>query len=289
MDSQWQSYPDPAGAPRRNNGAVPHQQMPRDYAPPHQQHQQHQQQQQPPAGPAPAGYKYDHYHGGAGAAAAGGANPAASPMAGTHMHDGNGDVAMHDAHDAHAGIKYPMRPHHQSHPSGGRTSNLHSPQEAPSAAAQRYSPMDTLAPTSPYNSKPNQFGNPPPQRQSPAKQGEYPQSPYYPGRQQPGQQLPPINPYGATQDGYPSSAIESPFSMDPKSPRRQAPMPATRGPVPEFKKVRGTADLRPKNNHQPPFRRANPEGGFISVCSTHSLVNDRPLCPDSSSRSLCKH
>lgn len=239
--------------------------MPPDYAAQHQQH----------AAPAPAqaGYKYDHYHGGppggsaVATATAAGANPPPSAMSGSHMHDGNGDVPMHDA-----GIKYPMRPHHQSHPSGSRASNAHPVQET-SAAAQRYSPMDTLSPASPYTAKPTQFGNAPAQRQSPAKQGEYPQASYYGGRQQ-GQQLPPITPYASAQDGYPSSAVsagvDSPFSADPKSPRRQAaPMPAPRGPVPEFRKIRGPADLRPKHSQQPPFRRANPEGGFISVGYPH--------------------
>lgn len=32
-----------------------------------------------------------------------------------------------------------------------------------------------------------------------------------------------------------------------------------------MKKVRDTSDLHPKVNAQPAFRRANPEGGFISV------------------------
>ncbi|KAL6414849.1 hypothetical protein AUP68_01385 [Ilyonectria robusta] len=265
MDPQWQSYPDAAspGASRRHNGSG---QMPRDYA------------GQPPP---PAGYKYDQFHGGvpvqAGAAppsAAVNNNPAvssiASSIAPSHMRDGNGDVAMHDAHDAHAGIKYPMRPHHQSHLSGGRPVNLHSPQE-PSAAAQRYSPMETLSPTSPYASKPGPVGQlaSPTQRQSPTRQPDYSQSPYYGGRQQ-GQQLPPITPYASTnsQDGYPSSAVahlDGAFNLDPKSPRRPVPtMAVTRGPVPEFKKLRAPTDLRPKVNAQPPFRRANPEGGFIS-------------------------
>ncbi|KAH7131402.1 kinase-like domain-containing protein [Dactylonectria estremocensis] len=177
---------------------------------------------------------------------------------------------MHDALDAHAGIKYPMRPHHQSHLSGGRPVNLHSPQE-PSSAAQRYSPMETLSPTSPYASKPGPVGQlaSPTQRQSPTRQPDYSQSPYFAGRQQ-GQQLPPLVPYASSgsQDGYPSSAVanlDSAFNLDPKSPRRPVPnMAVTRGPVPEFKKLRSPTDLRPKVNAQPPFRRANPEGGFIS-------------------------
>lgn len=272
MDSQWQSYTDSPAASRRHNGSAPHQQVPRDYA---------LQNPQQPAPPAQGAYKYDHYHGGVSVdhspatatsnSANANANAVSSPLSG-HVRDGNGDVPMHDAHGAHAGIKYPMRPHHQSHTSGGRSSNLHSPQES-SAAAQRYSPLDTLSPSSPYGSKPGPFGNSPHQRQSPTKQGEYSQSPYYAARPQ-NQQLPPITPYASTHDGYPSSAVSSsamdtPFSADPKSPRRQpAPAPSARAPVPEFRNIRGLNELRPKNNHQPPFRRANPEGGFISVSYT---------------------
>jgi dual specificity protein kinase YAK1 len=59
------------------------------------------------------------------------------------------------------------------------------------------------------------------------------------------------------------------FGSDPKSPRRPVPQSAPgvqgRGPVPEFTKVRSMSDLHPKVNAQPAFRRANPEGGFISV------------------------
>jgi dual specificity protein kinase YAK1 len=60
------------------------------------------------------------------------------------------------------------------------------------------------------------------------------------------------------------------FNRDPKSPARptqqQIPQqsPTSRGPVPKFTKCANTADLKPKINEQPPFRRANPEGGFLS-------------------------
>lgn len=240
--------------------------MPREYALP---------SQQPAQAPAPGGYKYEQqYHGGAPvnaaatvAAAAAAANSASPPVSSSHLRDGNGDISMRDSHDGHAGINYQLRPHHQSHPSGGRSAGLQSPQD-PSIAVQRYSPMDTLSPSSPYGSKLPQYANPPPQRQSPAKQGDYSQSPYFAGRPQQGQQLPPITSY--TQDGYPSAAVanlDGPFGADPRSPAHQQmpPLPKPRGPVPEFRKVRGVGDLRPKNSRQPPFRRANPEGGFISV------------------------
>ncbi|EJT74373.1 CMGC/DYRK/YAK protein kinase [Gaeumannomyces tritici R3-111a-1] len=217
-----------------------------------------------------------------------------SPIGAPQIRDGNGDVTMADANEQYAGMKYPMRPHHQSHMSGGRPGTLQSPQEA-SAAAQRYSPMEVMSPASPYapytpkSAANNQFSNHTGQRQSPSRISDYgsamqspypPQSPYYPSRQpslsQPHshssqhQQLPPISPHLGAHDGYPQSAItptDSPYSADPKSPRRpvaQPPPAAERGPVPELKKLRSPADLRPKINTQPPFRRANPEGGFIS-------------------------
>jgi len=41
--------------------------------------------------------------------------------------------------------------------------------------------------------------------------------------------------------------------------------PLPKGQVPRLTKCRSVSDLRPSINAQPPFRRANPEGGFISV------------------------
>lgn len=238
------------------------------YQLPHQHHQpQHPQQQQLSA-----------HHGSSSSI---NLNPATSPLATAPVRDNSGDVAMHDAHDAHAGIKYPMRPHHQAHLSGTRSSGLYSPQDQqqhqhqqqlqqqqlqlqqlqnqhqqqPSSAAQRYSPMDTLSPTSPYQKA---YTSSPSQQTPP--NADYSSSPYFVGRQP---QLPPISSY--SHDGYPSSAVatlDGSFS-DNKAPRRQnPPMMKT---VPEFKKIKSPAELQPKNTRQPRFRRANPEGGFISV------------------------
>jgi dual specificity protein kinase YAK1 len=74
---------------------------------------------------------------------------------------------------------------------------------------------------------------------------------------------------------YPQSAtqqLNAVYNREARSPRTstnpntpQLP-PIGRGPVPKFEKCTNTADLQPKINTQPPFRRANPEGGFISVC-----------------------
>lgn len=243
---QQQSYSDPAGPSRRYNGNPP----------PPQAHQ------------PPAGFTYEQYQGGMGAHPHSSAN---SPSATPHVRDGNGDVAMQDAGESYGGMKYPMRPLHQQHLSGGRNLSLHSSQE-PSAAAQRYSPMETLSPASPYGAAQqgqNQYGS----RQSPTRPGNYssPNS-YYANRQQ-APQLSPITPYSnSNNDSYPSSAtqqLNAVFGSDPKIPRRpvaQAAMgPPGRGPVPEFTKLRSVNDLQPKINAQPAFRRANPEGGFISV------------------------
>jgi dual specificity protein kinase YAK1 len=256
MDQWQQSYPDAPGSSRRYNSNAPPSQPPmaREY------------NGNPQAQP-PAGFTYEQYQGGMGAHAH---SIAASPTATPNMRDGNGDVAMLDPGDSYNSIKYPMRPHHQQHLSGSRIPSLHSTQE-PSTAAQRYSPMETLSPSSPYGASQqgqNQYGS----RQSPTRPGNY-SSPtsYYANRQQT-QQLPPITPYASNNEGYPSSAVSqlnAVFGNDPKSPRRPVPQntqgPPGRGPVPEFTKVRAMSDLQPKVNAQPAFRRANPEGGFISV------------------------
>ncbi|KAI1822951.1 kinase-like domain-containing protein [Xylaria intraflava] len=252
----WQGYQDVAGAPRRYNGTS--QMTPtREYS--QQTGQAHQS----------AGFKYDQYSG------AMNSHPAQSSVASplTTSRDGNGDVPMQDVHDPYSVLKYPMRPHHQSHLANtGRTSNLHSPSE-PSAAAQRYSPMEVLSPTSPYGSKATsgqaQYATPHGQRQSPTRSDYPPTSPYY-GRQS--SQLPPIAPFANAQDSYQSPTfpnLDGTYANDPKSPRRpqpaQAPnVPAERKPAPHFRKIEAPFELRPRINSQPPFRRANPEGGFIS-------------------------
>jgi dual specificity protein kinase YAK1 len=90
--------------------------------------------------------------------------------------------------------------------------------------------------------------------------------------------LPPITSYSSNNEGFPSSAtaqLNAVFGNDPKSPRRPVPQstgPPGRGPVPEFTKIRTMADLHPNVNAQPAFRRANPEGGFISVSRVWKLT-----------------
>ncbi|KAH8598311.1 kinase-like domain-containing protein [Bisporella sp. PMI_857] len=256
---QWGAYSDSAGGSRRYNGNAnppPNQQPPgsRDY--------NGGSQSQPSST-----FNYSQYQGGMGAHGQPvGSSPATTP----NMRDGNGDIAMSDA-----GVKYPMRPHHQQHLSGSRIAVQHSAGEVPSAAAQRYSPMETLSPTSPYGASQGQnySAQVAAQRQSPTRPGNY-SSPgsYYTSRQQT-QQLPPITPYSSNNnnESYPNSAtqqLNAVFGNDTKSTRRpgqqNAGAPPGKGPVPEFSRVRTLEDLRPKVNAQPAFRRANPEGGFIS-------------------------
>lgn len=270
---QWGGYADAAGNSRRYNGNQPqsHPPLSRDY--------NGNSQPQPPAG-----FTYEQYQGNMGAHSQ---SLAASPTATPQMRDGNGDVAMSDAGDPYNTMKYPMRPHHQQHLSGSRIATHHSPQE-PSAAAQRYSPMETLSPSSPYGTgqqgQSQYSAQVAAQRQSPTRPGNYssPNS-YYASRQQ-SQQLPPITPYSSNIESYPTSAtaqLNAVFGNDTKSPRRPgqqlAQGPPGRGPVPEFSKVRTAADLRPKVNAQPAFRRANPEGGFISVCPMFTKRDRRIL------------
>ncbi|KAK4242473.1 kinase-like domain-containing protein [Achaetomium macrosporum] len=261
---QWQVYNEPAsaGGQRRYNGNS--QMSPREFGSSGQPHAQQ----------LPAGFKYDNHQGGLNPHQA--SSSATSPLASPHIRDGNGDVPMPDSHDSYMGqnpnsATYPLRPHHQHHLSGSRTANL---QQEPSAAAQRYSPMEVMSPTSPYGPKStgaSHFSQQPPQRQSPTRSSDYApqQSPYYSTRQ-PAPQLPPPNPYAPKQDTYSPSSLGTMDGsyVDPKSPKRAPPQSAVqsndKGPVPEFRRIRAPTDLKPKVNDQPPFRRANPEGGFIS-------------------------
>ena len=160
-----------------------------------------------------------------------------------------------------------------------------------SRAAARYSPMNT-SPTSPAY-----LGSPPQQhtsqmggyttytphqsaRASPTRgnsytsptQQRYYASPPSTSRAQ-SSQLPPLQSNMSPTSGsyYPQSAtqqLNAVFGQEPpKSPlgqQRQQLAPGEKGPVPQFSKMQTGQDLQARVNQQPPFRRANPEGGFIS-------------------------
>ena len=219
-----------------------------------------------------------------------------SPASGSRNQDlmsDDGDVAMEDA-DPYNRLKYPTRPHHAHRPS-----NQYLTEE--SAAARRYSPMNAFSPTSPYTTSPQQsthssYSAYTPQslsaRQSPTRSNPYtsPTQQYNPEnfkyhtssnhnstnhipaaapRTQP-LQLTPIQSGNRTPDqAYPSSAtaqLNAVFGREIKSPRPSYPRHnGRRGPAPRLRTLKNIQDAEPRVRTQPAFRRANPEGGFISV------------------------
>ncbi|KAI6251123.1 Dual specificity protein kinase [Erysiphe necator] len=182
--------------------------------------------------------------------------------------DGNKEVIMHDANESYNGMKYSIRPHEQQEFSTGRVSSHHTSYEL-SAAAQRYSPMETLPSNSLYTS-PQQTLNHSGPHQSPTQIRNFPSPSSYTCRSQI-RQSQPVNPLPPRDEMYNVSASSSLNSMpvrDPKSPHGSISQTVQglpdRNPVPKFVKIRALTDLKPKVNAQPAFRRANPEGGFIS-------------------------
>ena len=89
---------------------------------------------------------------------------------------------------------------------------------------------------------------------------------------QPPLNLPPIQPGNPSPEQYPYPAsatahLNAVFGRETKSPRQMRPLQnasTDRGPIPRFRKLESVQDLQPRVNPQPAFRRANPEGGFIS-------------------------
>ncbi len=104
---------------------------------------------------------------------------------------------------------------------------------------------------------------------------------------QPPLHLPPIQPGDSGFDQYyPNSAtahLNAVFGREAKSPRQMRPIQnpgtaeATRGPAPRFKKLDSLQDLQPRINPQPALRRANPEGGFISVSLRVDVIESTSL------------
>ncbi|KAF2019673.1 kinase-like protein [Aaosphaeria arxii CBS 175.79] len=205
------------------------------------------------------------------------ASPAGSQSRGPEFNDVDGDVPMEDADPFNKPKYSASRANHQ---------HRHSQQllqQEESAAARRYSPMN-LSPTSPYSGSTQQGGqsytsfNPQTQsnRQSPSKNNPYmspPNSYYSPPASRPhAPQLPPLQSTMSPETFYPQSAtaqLNAVYNREARSPRAPNPNPPQlpligRGLVPKFEKCTNTADLVPKINLQPPFRRAAPDGGFIS-------------------------
>jgi dual specificity protein kinase YAK1 len=219
--------------------------------------------------------------------------PRDNTMAYSHNGDMDGDMPMEDA-DPYNKQKYSRATSNSNRNSQYLPAN---PEDATSRTAARYSPMNT-SPTSPYLPAPqqqqqqqqqqvggNQYSSYTPQqsaRQSPSRQNPYvsPTSSqrYYASPPSSARahssQLPPLQPTMSPQGYFPQSAtqqLNAVFGREAGSPGNQnhphhqpPPAPGSRGIVPQMTKVHNVLDLKPQINAQPPFRRANPEGGFIS-------------------------
>lgn len=200
-----------------------------------------------------------------------------------HNGDMDVDMPMEDA-DPYNQQKY-ARPATNTNRNSSQFLPTHT-DDATSRAAARYSPMNT-SPTSPYVSSPqqqlgsNQYASYTPQqsaRQSPSRQNPYASptssqryyaSPPSSSRAQTSQ-LPPLQqPSMSPTSYYPQSATQQLNAVFGREATAPNPAPQQqhsggKGPVPQFKKCHNIAELDVQINAQPPFRRANPEGGFIS-------------------------
>ncbi|KMQ49218.1 hypothetical protein HL42_0292 [Trichophyton rubrum] len=195
------------------------------------------------------------------------------------------DTHMEDA-DPYNRAKYSARP-----PTHQRNSSQYLANEETSSAARKYSPMNIISPTLPYNMSPNAaqntYGFPPTAKSSshpsPTSTNNYSASQSYqsppsaPSRPH-APRLPPMQSNDMSPERYyPQSAtlqLHSAFGQDSKSHRPVSYQPQSaggspsvgmgRGPVPKFQSIKCISELQPRINKQPAFRRANPEGGFIS-------------------------
>lgn len=198
-------------------------------------------------------------------------SPSISPSAATnyHLREKGGDIPMHDNSDPYNRINCLARPYDQLHPSPARGPSNYISQD-PSPAAQRFSPMDTSSSNSSFG-PPHQIQNRQSSRQSPTRPGSYSSPIYcYSSRQQT-RQIPSATPYSSkSETRNPSASVQlnAVLGNDGRSPRRHITQNSLshsgRGCVLQFVKIRSAADLQPKINSQPAFRRADPEGGFIS-------------------------
>lgn len=297
MDQQWPSYAESPATSRQAR-----------YAPHNMTNPQHPQRD--PNGPQQI--KQDPYASPTAPSRTGSmalASPSGPHGRGPEFNDGDGDVPMEDA-DPFNKPKYgSSRSNHQHRNSqhflqqqeesaaARRYSPMNlsptSPFSGPQQGGQAYtsfSPQtqsNRQSPTrnNPYISPPNSYYSPPSKyslgircslnsatmliHTSPA--ASRPHAP----------QLPPLQSTMSPESFYPQSAtaqLNAVYNREARSPRSANPNPAQlppigRGPVPKFEKCTNTAELEPKINAQPPFRRAAPDGGFISVsCDCHGTV-----------------
>ncbi|KAJ5222677.1 uncharacterized protein N7469_008917 [Penicillium citrinum] len=278
MDPGWQPYQDPLmGRPAQfNTGLASH--------PP----QLGSKYGQPPQSQPPVGYTYETFQtpttskapstGPNSKPVSMASSPTATPRTRDYLPDT--DTTMEDA-DPYNRAKYPSRPNHHSRPS----SQFLGQAESESSAARRYSPMNALSsptgmssyPTSPGKSQPSYAFSPtghPQSRRSPTRAApDYASPPQ--GYQSPPSnrppRLPPLQATDASLDQYyppsASSHMSPGFAAHGSRSPRSGSLPSQvpgRGPVPKFQKIKSVQELQPRVHTQPAYRRANPEGGFIS-------------------------
>ncbi|KAJ5175328.1 Serine/threonine-protein kinase ppk15 [Penicillium canariense] len=306
MDSSgWQPYQDPLmGRPAQfNSGLASHpQQLGTKYG-------------QPPAQTQPpVGYTYETFQTPGTSSKTPSANsnskpismgssPTAPPRSRDYVTDA--DTTMEDA-DPYNRSKYPSRPNQHT-----RASSQFLAQAEESSAARRYSPMNVLSPPMSYPASPGKsqgsYGFPPTtpgqSRRSPARAADYSSPPQ--GYQSPPDpiwtnavlapasnrppRLPPLQAADLSPDQYyppsASSHMSAPFGPGARSPRSGS-LPSQvpgRGPVPKFQKIKSVQELQPRVHTQPAYRRANPEGGFISplqALTTHLPATYRICNPN---------
>jgi len=180
--------------------------------------------------------------------------------------NGETDVQMEDA-DPYNRSKYPSRPSHHH--------RLSAQYMQESSAAQRYSPLNisstgshVSSPNSQQTSSFNYNIQTPTSRQSPTRTytGDRYGEPPTPSRFN-SQYLPSLQRSDMSPESYfgTSAPTRSMSSRDARSPGsyNQVPQPSL-GPVPRFRKVSSMQDIQHKINQQPLYRRADPEGGFLS-------------------------
>ncbi|KAJ5675677.1 hypothetical protein N7462_008574 [Penicillium macrosclerotiorum] len=308
MDPGWQPYQDPLmGRPAQFNTALASH-------PPQALASKHSQPQSQP----PVGYTYETFQTPSNTSKAPSAHssskpvsmassPTATPRSRDYVTDT--DTTMEDA-DPYNRAKYPSRPNHHN-----RASSQFLAQTEESSAARRYSPMNVLSPpmsfpASPGKSQASSYGFPPTApgqtRRSPARTADYSSPPQ--GYQSPplankvsffpspstassnrASRLPPLQAADRSPDQYyppsASSHMSPLFGQDSRSPRSGS-LPSQvpgRGPVPKFSKIKSVQELQPRVHTQPAYRRANPEGGFISplqALTTHLPATYRICNPN---------
>ncbi|EFW16013.1 protein kinase Yak1 [Coccidioides posadasii str. Silveira] len=254
MDPQWPAYSDSAGSRANQFGNGHPSQMSQKYTVPGPGAQSQMQQPQ-----APLGYTYETYQSPTATnppplpsnakSVSMTSSPTATPLTREYI---DPDTPMEDA-DPYNRSKYPTRSSQQNRPSSQYLSSEES------SVARKYSPMNITSPAVPYNASPN------------TSQAGAPSRPQAP-------RLPPMQTTDISPEQYyPQSAtlqLHTAFGQNSKTqPARPSHLnqsssaletSARRGPVPRFQKIKSTQELKPKVNAQPAFRRANPEGGFIS-------------------------